>query len=57
MYCILYKLVDKPVYEEEFMREIDMESHYNIWLDDDALEKIEFLHFYKDNKEYTPAWV
>lgn len=57
MYCIFYKLIDKPVYEEEFMREIDMESHYNIWLDDDALEKIEFLHFYKDNKEYTPAWV
>lgn len=53
-YTIIYKLKNHPEYEESFTRELDMESHAIIWLDDP--ETIEYVHYFYYDKEYTPTW-
>ena len=53
-YTIIYKLKNHPMHEEDFSREIDMENHAIIWLDDP--DEIEYVHYYYYSREYTPTW-
>jgi hypothetical protein len=55
LYEIFYQLLtDKYPTEIRFEREIDMESHYNIWV---AGDDYHFCEFYYCNREYTPTWM
>lgn len=55
LYAMVYQcLNDKYPTEVEFDREIDMESHYNIWLSGDDYR---FCDFFYCNRQYTPKWM
>ena len=55
LYAMVYQLInDNYPTEVEFSREIDMESHYNIWVSGDDYH---FCHFFYCNREYIPKWM
>ena len=55
LYAIFYQLLtDKYPTEKEFVREIDMENYYTLWVSDDDYH---FCEFYYCSREYTPKWM
>lgn len=52
-YSIIYRRTGHSEVEEYFEREIDMENHVIIWLDDD----VDYVYYYLWDVEYTPSWV
>ena len=53
MYVMSWKEYGKPWREIECSTEKDLYDYYAIWIDSDDIE----VHFFYDNKEYTPYWV